>query len=131
MHLAPGLLRALDGSQSWRLSQFAGCRVNAVAGIANPKRFFDLLRRHGLEIEPHAFPDHHAYTASDLSFADGRPVLMTEKDAVKCRRLPCRDCWVVRVDAQPDAGFVHRLNTALKELDDGQKTAGHPGLPDL
>jgi hypothetical protein len=37
----------------------------------------------------------------------------------------------VRVDAQPDAGFVHRLNTALKDLDDGQKTAGHPGLPDL
>ena len=131
MKLFQPALRALHGDCEAALRDFTGRQVHAVAGIGNPSRFFALLRRHGIEVIAHPFPDHHPFSAADLDFDDPHPVLMTEKDAVKCRRLPCRDCWVVRVEAQPDTGFVHRLNTALKDLDDGQKTAGHPGLPDL
>jgi len=131
MKLFQPVVRELHGNQRAELSVFAGRTVHAVAGIGNPQRFFDLLRRHRIEVRPHAFADHHPFRAADLVFDDALPILMTEKDAVKCRRLACHDAWVVRVDAQPDAGFVHRLNSALKDIVDGQKTAGHPGLPDL
>jgi len=131
MKLFKPLLRPLAGNGAMEISELAGRAVHAVAGIGNPQRFFQLLTRHGIDVEPHPYPDHHPFEAGDLKYDDGLPILMTEKDAVKCRCLPCRDCWVVHVDAQPDAGFVHRLNIALKDIVDGQKTAGHPGLPDL
>ena len=131
LKLSQPSVRALGSEQEIDVAEFSGRTVHAVAGIGHPQRFFDLLAKHGFEVRPHPFPDHHPFDAKDLAFDDGLPVLMTEKDAVKCRRLVCRDCWVVHVDAQPDAGFVHRLNTALKDIVDGQKTAGHPGLPDL
>jgi tetraacyldisaccharide 4'-kinase len=102
-----------------------------VAGIGNPKRFFLLLEGYGLEVIAHPFPDHHEFRVEDLAFSRELPILMTEKDAVKCRRLPCEKCWVVHIDVQPDASFVHRLNQALKEFSDGQETARHPGVPDL
>ena len=101
------------------IDAFAGKAVHAVAGIGNPQRFFDLLESHGLVVTPHPFPDHHAYGADDLVFSPELPVMMTEKDAVKCRRLSCGQCWVVHIEVQPDASFVHRLNVALKEYSDG------------
>lgn len=114
-------LRRLKDDTIGSITDFAGSEVHAVAGIGNPKRFFDMLRRFDLKAIEHAFPDHHAFSAHDLTFSPELPVLMTEKDAVKCRRLPCHSCWVVHVNAQPDASFVHRLSTLLKELTDGQK----------
>jgi tetraacyldisaccharide 4'-kinase len=131
MKLAQPTLVSLHDEAPGDLRDFVGRRVHAVAGVGNPQRFFDLLLRLGIEIEPHPFPDHHAFTAADLRFEQDLPVLMTEKDAVKCRRLACRDCWVVRVRAQPDAAFVNRLNEALRGFSDGQEAARHPGLPDL
>jgi tetraacyldisaccharide 4'-kinase len=124
-------IRGLNNDDLVELSSWAGQSAHAVAGVSNPRRFFELLERYGLEVDPHAFPDHHPYRPEDLAFDDGQPVLMTEKDAVKCRRLPCRNCWVVQLAVQPDAAFVLRVDLALKEIVDGQETAGHPGLPDL
>jgi tetraacyldisaccharide 4'-kinase len=74
------------GAALWgqRLEQLRAVRVHAVAGIGNPGRFFDLLRSFGLDIMPHAFPDHHAFTARDLDLPGAWPILMTEKDAVRC-----------------------------------------------
>ena len=66
------------------LASLAGQRVHAVAGIGHPERFFRMLRGAGLDVIPHAFPDHHAFTAADLAFDDTLSILMTEKDAVKC-----------------------------------------------
>ncbi len=113
------------------LEEAAGERVHAVAGIGNPDRFFDLLRRHGLEVIPHPFPDHHRFRARDLEFSPRLPVLMTEKDAVKCRRFARPDHWVVEIDVEPDETFVHNLDLLLGELEDGQETARDPGLPPL
>lgn len=131
MKLFQPSVNSLSGDSEIAISGLSGRTVHAIAGIGNPQRFFQLLERHGIDIKPHPFPDHHLFQIEDLQFDDDLPILMTEKDAVKCRRLSCRDCWVVHVDAQPDADFVHRLNIALKDIVDGQKTAGHPGLPDL
>ncbi|MFW5969544.1 MAG: tetraacyldisaccharide 4'-kinase [Halofilum sp. (in: g-proteobacteria)] len=66
--------------EAWR-----DTHVHAVAGIGVPERFFSQLERAGLVIERHAFADHHAYGPDDFGFGDERPVLMTQKDAVKCR----------------------------------------------
>ena len=75
-------------------------RVHAVAGTGNPARFFQELRARGLEVTEHAFPDHHALTVADLAFGDELPVLMTEKDAVKCGFRSDPRLWYVPVDAE-------------------------------
>jgi tetraacyldisaccharide 4'-kinase len=124
-------VRRLHGGEEHALDSFAGRSVHAVAGIGNPPRFFDLLSQAGIDVRPHPFPDHHAFAAADLRFEDPLPILMTAKDAVKCRRIACRDCWEVRVSARPDAGFVQRLDNALEEIVNGQKAAGHLGMSHL
>jgi tetraacyldisaccharide 4'-kinase len=82
-------------------------RVHAVAGIGNPQRFFATLRGLGCEPVEHAFADHHPYAAADLRFAEALPVVMTEKDAVKCAAFAGSadlDLWFLRVDARlPDS----------------------------
>lgn len=64
-----------------------GSQVHAVAGIADPERFFASVERLGWTVQRHPFPDHHRYTLDDLDFDDERPVVMTEKDAVKIAYL--------------------------------------------
>ncbi len=112
----PRLLPLRGEAPPLPLERLRGRRVRAVAGIGNPQRFFDLLRRFGLQVEAHPFPDHHAFTEDDLAFDPPLPLLMTEKDAVKCRLIAPEDTWVVRVEVQPDAPFVHRLGRALESL---------------
>ena len=100
MVLVAGLLRSMDSGQSWRLAQFAGCKANAVAGIGNPGRFFDLLRHARIKVIEHVFPDHHVFSANDFAnMDDSLPILMTEKDAVKCKSLGLKNAWCLSVDA--------------------------------
>jgi tetraacyldisaccharide 4'-kinase len=100
MTLVAGLLRAMDSGQSWRLAQFSGCKANAVAGIGNPGRFFDLLRHAGINVIEHVFPDHHVFGAADFEKMDASlPVMMTEKDAVKCKSLGLKNAWFLSIDA--------------------------------
>lgn len=115
MRLSGGMAVAMAGSGAARpLESFAGERVHGVAAIGNPARFFDGLRAHGIEIEPHAFADHHAFTAADLAFGDERPVLMTEKDAVKCTQLARANFWCVPVRAELPATFFDALAARLR-----------------
>lgn len=90
-----------DPAQTRTPESFAGLRLHAVAGIGEPRRFFDHLAALGLRCETHAFPDHHRYAACDLEFA-GDAILATEKDAVKLRGLSRLPVWVLPVDARID-----------------------------
>jgi tetraacyldisaccharide 4'-kinase len=100
MSLSGELLQAVNGVAIERtLRSFAGQQVHAVAGIGNPRRFFATLESAGLALIPHRFPDHHRYAAADLDFGDGRAVIMTEKDAVKCRSFAPANCWCLPVSA--------------------------------
>jgi tetraacyldisaccharide 4'-kinase len=100
MTLQPGPALRVDGRESPRpLEDFRGRPVHAVAGIGNPARFFRDLRARGLEVIEHPFPDHHPFAQADLSFADELPVLMTEKDAVKCAAGADPRWWFVPTDA--------------------------------
>jgi tetraacyldisaccharide 4'-kinase len=81
---------------------FLGLRVHALAGIGNPRRFFEHLQRLGLAFTAHPFPDHHAFVASDLEFDGADAIIMTEKDAIKCQPFARENHWVLAVDARVD-----------------------------
>jgi tetraacyldisaccharide 4'-kinase len=101
MDLIAGDALRVDGAEGSRaLSAFRDRPVHAVAGIGNPARFFRELRAQGLEVIEHAFPDHHAFAGADLAFGDALPVLMTEKDAVKCAAFADARLWYVPVAAR-------------------------------
>lgn len=108
----PGAARRVDGAPGERpLSAWRGQRVHAVAGIGVPERFFGQLEDAGLAVERHGFDDHHRFSAADLAFGDAAPILMTEKDAVKCHRIAHADMWLVpaQVEDRDDlAGAVVR-----------------------
>jgi tetraacyldisaccharide 4'-kinase len=91
------------------LASFRGTPLHAIAGIGHPRRFFDALRALGLEVAGHPLPDHARLAAADIRFPDQRPVLMTEKDAVKCRAFADQRHWAVRMDvmvSEQDAASV-------------------------
>jgi tetraacyldisaccharide 4'-kinase len=95
------------------LDAFRGRRVHAVAGIGNPQRFFDELAARGIELIKHPFPDHHPFTARELEFTDQLPVLMTEKDAVKCTPFANPRLWYVPVSAHFSERDAHELRARL------------------
>lgn len=113
MTLTPTHALSLLPGAARPLSEFSGQRVHAVAGIGNPVRFFDALQAHGIDVIPHAFADHHAFTAKDLSFDDSLPLLMTEKDAVKCRGFAASGWYAVPVDAQLPGPFFDEVAAQL------------------
>ncbi len=101
MCLVGGEAQRLDGLAGPRpLEDFSGERVHAVAGIGNPGRFFRDLRARGIDVVEHPFADHHPFEPADLTFGDGLAVLMTEKDAVKCRSFADPRLWYVPVAAR-------------------------------
>lgn len=101
------------GSEPMTLEDFKGKIVHAVAGIAQPDNFFRLLQSHGLTVIEHPFEDHHQYQEEELHFDSPYPIIMTEKDAVKCRHFSLSQCWFVPIRARiaPDLaqGIINRL----------------------
>ncbi len=97
------------------LADFSWIPSHALAGIGNPTRFFDLLENKSIKIEKHAFLDHYKFTAEDISFNDDKPVLMTEKDAVKCVNFATDKHWFVPIKAKPQQQFIDKLLTLIKE----------------
>jgi len=97
------------------LSGFVGLDCHALAGIGNPDRFFKHLAAAGLDCKNHPFPDHYRYQANDLDFGDGKPVLMTEKDAVKCKAIAAEQHWFVPVTASVPEELIAQLLHLLKE----------------
>ena len=94
---------------------------HAVAGIGHPQRYFQHLASLGISFTPHAFPDHHPYSSSDLAFADCNAILLTEKDAVKCAGFADARYWVLRVDAKIDPALTDLILRKIKSH--GRQTA--------
>jgi tetraacyldisaccharide 4'-kinase len=99
MDLLPASLRALQGGGEEPLQSLRGATLHAVAGIGNPRRFFDLLRSLGAQPIEHAFPDHHPFRARELSYEGDARIVMTEKDAVRCSPLATPRMWCLPVTA--------------------------------
>lgn len=107
----------MDASMRQPLAALSQTRVHAVAGIGHPQRFFDTLREYGIDVIEHSFPDHHRYVQEDLDFGGGPPVLMTEKDAVKCRGFARVNWWSVPVAAEVPKSFFDSVGERLRHPD--------------
>lgn len=106
MSLEIGGLVSLNDEREQGIEAFRGRRVHAVAGIGSPDGFFRMLESAGLEVERHAFADHHRFQQHDFAAMTDAPIVMTAKDAVKCSHLTLDDAWV-----------AHALATLSQELD--------------
>ncbi len=127
MELEPGAAVNLASGERRPLSAWAGQAVEAVAGIGDPARFFATLEAAGIRPHRHAFPDHHGYRPGELDFPGDRPLLMTEKDAVKCRPFAGADWWFVPVEARVAPALIEDIVQRL-EAHDGQEAARDPGV---
>ena len=104
-----------DPQQTVTAAHFRGRQVYAIAGIGNPPRFFAQLQRLGLDCITRAFPDHHAYPAQDLQFTGDHPLVMTEKDAVKCTAFATTRHWALVVNAVPDESLGDTIIARLAQ----------------
>jgi tetraacyldisaccharide 4'-kinase len=120
MYLRPlDLYNACDPNLTQAISFFKETKIHAVAGIGFPQRFFELLRELGLVVIPHSFPDHHAFTVQDIYFEDEFPVIMTEKDFVKCKEFVTKQHWVLPIEAVITPLFDARFLRLLQEIQYG------------
>lgn len=105
-----------DPTRIVALESLRGREVHAVAGIGNPGRFFDLLRGFGIAVVAHGYPDHHDYDGRELDLPGEAPILVTEKDAVKCARFANARVHVVPVEAELPAQLADQVHAALHRL---------------
>ena len=116
-HLQPSALVNLHSGERQPLDYFsAGQALHAVAGIGNPQRFFNTLETLHWRPVRHAFADHAQYSAALLNFTPSLPLVMTEKDAVKCRAFAEPHWWYLAVDAVPSPAFMGWFDTQLQHL---------------
>ena len=109
VHLKSGKSYSVD---NWPMHN----QIHAVAGLGNPGRFFDLLEKLGFEIIRHPFPDHHNFSSSDMFYLDHLPIVMTEKDASKCKDLDINKIWYLTIDADVGNKFIDKLDQKLKSI---------------
>jgi len=100
MVLEPATLIHLKSGASMAVEELKGKTVKAVAGIGNPARFFDTLRSLGASVKEAAFPDHHRFRPEDLTTGADELIVMTAKDAVKCREFAPDNAWSLVVEAR-------------------------------
>ena len=100
--------------QSMTVADFKGKIVHAVAGIGDPDQFFALLKSYGLTIIEHAFADHYRYKKEELLFTDAYPIIMTEKDAVKCQSFALKNAWYLPIKAKIDKTLLYKIVQQLK-----------------
>jgi len=85
----------------------------AIAGIGNPQRFFKTCEQLGYTFESKSYPDHYQFKQADFNVGDQKPILMTEKDAVKCTKFANDQLWFLPVDANLSDGFSDALARSL------------------
>jgi len=114
IRLAPGHLINLATGEERRIEEMSGSRVHALSGIGNPGRFYQLLSDAGMQVQENSYADHHNFTASDIAFDDELAVIMTAKDAVKCRPYATDKHWYLKLRVQPSAEFIRQFTSTLR-----------------
>ena len=114
MSMNPSKFVHLNSGKSYDVANWPMHKnIHAVAGIGNPNRFFDLLTKLGFSSIKHAFTDHHKFQSKDIEFLDHLPIIMTEKDAGKCKDLKNSKIWYLVIAAQPEERFLKDLEGKL------------------
>lgn len=128
MQLIPGKAFALNApEQQMALPELQGRRLAALAGIGHPERYFKTLRAAGLSFQAIALNDHHVFSAESFQDIDAEFILITEKDAVKCRQIAALQSdariWVVPVSAHFETDFAARILEMISEKQHGRTLA--------
>lgn len=117
MQLQPTQLINVATGEQQTLDYFQqGQQLHAVAAIGNPQRFFNTVQGLGWQVIPHPFKDHAVFDQASLTFAEPYPVIMTEKDAVKCQGFAQPNWWYLKVTTQPSTTFVTWFAQKITEL---------------
>ena len=117
MNISPSEFVHLKSGKSYKIDEWPmHNQVHAVAGLGNPGRFFDLLGKLGFDIIRHPFPDHHNFLSSDIFYLDHLPIVMTEKDASKCKDFDNNKIWYLKIDADVNNKFIDQLQNKLEEI---------------
>ncbi|MFC3032087.1 tetraacyldisaccharide 4'-kinase [Pseudoalteromonas fenneropenaei] len=104
-----GFYRVLDNTLVTDIN-----KAHAVSAIGNPQRFIDSLAAVGVEVlSQQHFRDHHQFCFDDFVSCGADAVVMTEKDAVKCRAFAKANWYYLRVSAQPSDELRTALNNIL------------------
>ena len=117
MNVSPSKFIHLKSGKSYPVEQWPMHKqVHAVAGLGNPGRFFDLLARLGFDIIRHPFPDHHNFVSTDIHYLDHLPIIMTEKDASKCKDFKNNRIWYLTIEADVSDKFISELDSKIKSI---------------
>lgn len=142
MQLKPvRLMNLMDETQAVSIDALSQVQVFAIAGIGNPERFFNTLRQLGAKVSTESFSDHHAYSVSDLkAYVESEQMeanslenphlmnnalIMTEKDAVKCRpiaqQLSVKHWWYLQVESQVDSTILASIFDKMAQASQFQR----------
>ena len=117
MNISPSKFVHLKSGKSYPVEKWPMHKqVHAVAGLGNPGRFFDLLARLGFDIARHPFADHHNFSTTDLHYLDHLPIIMTEKDASKCKSFNNNRIWYLTIEAEISDKFIEELDSKIKSI---------------
>ena len=97
--------------------QFLPKNITAVAGLGNPKRFFEDLARHGVTGKTIPLPDHASYNPEFFASIKSQCILITEKDAVKCAGITDERIWVVPMSLHLPENLMDWLQSILQRPD--------------
>lgn len=111
--IADKFYRVNNTKVSKSVTEFAKQKVHAVAAIGNPSRFFNFLRSLNLNIIEHPFPDHYRFQTGDCNFTDNLPIIMTEKDAVKCQSFAQDNFWYLKINLELSKELISRLSLSI------------------
>lgn len=120
--LQPDALRRVATGDALPPESWRGREVHAFAAIGHPERFFATLRALGMNVIEHPLDDHATIADADLPVADGFPIIMTEKDAVKFRPRGEVDAWYLAVSALPEPIAADEILGAVAALARNQDT---------
>ena len=117
MNISPSKFIHLKSGKSYPVEEWPMHKqVHAVACLGNPGRFFDLLARLGFDIVRHPFPDHHNFMSSELHYLDHLPIVMTEKDASKCKDFDNNRIWYLTIESDVSDKFIDELDAKIKSI---------------
>lgn len=113
-----GNLRALKSEAIRAVAELNGQTVHVITAIGHPQSFISALEQLGLHVDARILPDHARLSRADIEFDDDLPVLMTEKDAVKCQHIADSRHWAVTTQVQlstaDEAQLIQCVQRALQ-----------------
>lgn len=126
--VVPVELVQLTSGNCYPLSHLQSLKnITAVAGLGNPNKFFSTLRNLDVKFVEKPFKDHHAYTSEDFSRLAGQSIVMTEKDAVKCKGLVDDSSYFLRIALSLPDAFLESFYQSVRCLLEGEGTGDGNG----